>query len=325
MKAHRSLGLLGTSLALATAIAAAVAGCEAKSPESRPAPAPSASAAPDAATTAPARVVAVGDLHGDLASTREVLRLAGAIDESDAWIGGDLVLVQTGDQIDRGDDDRKILDLFERLRDQAAAAGGKVIAMLGNHEIMNAAFDFRYVTDGAFAEFADVDAPVPPIDGLAATQRGRAAAFAPGGPYARMLAKRPVIVQVGDSVFVHGGILPKHADYGIERINEEARTWLEGAQGNTADTPASLAGDDAPVWTRMYSSAPGSAECATLEDALGKLGAKRMIVGHTVQKPSIAPACNEKVWRIDVGIADYYGGKPQALEIQGDAVRVLGE
>src|SRR5688572_30209254 len=39
---------------------------------------------------APARLVAIGDVHGDLAATRAVLRLAGAIDERDRWIGGEL-------------------------------------------------------------------------------------------------------------------------------------------------------------------------------------------------------------------------------------------
>src|SRR5688572_25363601 len=83
---------------------------------------------------APARVVAIGDLHGDLATTRKVLRIAGAIDASDKWIGGALVVVQTGDQIDRGDDDRAILDLFERLAVDAKQAGGEVISLVGNHE-----------------------------------------------------------------------------------------------------------------------------------------------------------------------------------------------
>lgn len=72
---------------------------------------------------APRRLVAIGDLHGDLEATRRVLRLAGAIDERDGWIGGDLVLVQTGDQLDRGDDEPEILDLFERLAREATAAG----------------------------------------------------------------------------------------------------------------------------------------------------------------------------------------------------------
>ncbi len=75
------------------------------------------------------RIVAIGDLHGDLEVTQRVLRLAGAIDENDRWIGGDLVVVQTGDQLDRGDDERAILDLFARLRDEAEAVQRGVYAV----------------------------------------------------------------------------------------------------------------------------------------------------------------------------------------------------
>jgi len=84
------------------------------------------------------RVVAVGDLHGDLASTREALRLAGAVDDKDRWIGGKLVLVQVGDQLDRGDDEPEILALLERLAEEATRSGGALHALNGNHEIMNA-------------------------------------------------------------------------------------------------------------------------------------------------------------------------------------------
>ena len=87
---------------------------------------------------AAARIVAIGDLHGDLSSARRALRLAGAIDANDAWAGGPLVVVQTGDEIDRRDDDRAVLDEIQSLKTQATAAGGAVVALLGNHEIMNA-------------------------------------------------------------------------------------------------------------------------------------------------------------------------------------------
>ena len=104
-------------------------------------------------TTAPHRLVAIGDLHGDLAAARGALRAAGAIDDADRWIGGDLVVVQTGDVLDRGDGESKILDLLARLDGEARAAGGALIQLLGNHELMNAAGDFRYVTPGGARDF----------------------------------------------------------------------------------------------------------------------------------------------------------------------------
>ncbi|MEO7163494.1 MAG: metallophosphoesterase [Bdellovibrionia bacterium] len=65
---------------------------------------------------APGRIVAIGDLHGDFAATEGALRVAGAIDASNHWIGGNLVVVQTGDQIDRWDNDREILDFLSNLQ-----------------------------------------------------------------------------------------------------------------------------------------------------------------------------------------------------------------
>src|SRR6187551_1519251 len=95
--------------------------------------------APDPSFQLPAaeRVIAIGDLHGDVSALRAALRLAGAIDEAGKWIGKSLVVVQTGDQLDRGDDEPQILDLFQRLRTEAAAAGGAVHVLNGNHEVMN--------------------------------------------------------------------------------------------------------------------------------------------------------------------------------------------
>ena len=102
-----------------------------KEPDPAPTPKPVVEAPPRPVTLseriarpAPERLVAIGDLHGDAAHARRAFRVAGAIDDKDKWIGGKLVVVQTGDQIDRGDDDRVILDLIEDLKRQATAAGG---------------------------------------------------------------------------------------------------------------------------------------------------------------------------------------------------------
>src|SRR4051794_30279189 len=83
---------------------------------------------PDPSFQLPAaeRIIAIGDLHGDVSALRAALRLGGAIDDGGRWIGKKLVVVQTGDQLDRGDDEPQILELFARLRGEAEAAGGAV-------------------------------------------------------------------------------------------------------------------------------------------------------------------------------------------------------
>jgi hypothetical protein len=276
----------------------------------------------------PERLVAIGDLHGDLDATRRALRLAGAIDAKDAWIGGKLVVVQTGDEIDRGDDDRAILDLFERLKTEAPKTGGAVIPLLGNHEVMNAMFDFRYVTPGAYATFADVTASTgkikAAISDVEPAAKPRAAAFAPGGRYAMLLANRPAIARVGDTIFVHGGVLPKHVGIGLDEINSKTKEWLLG--GFDPQPPRALTSEDGPLWTRAYSAAPGRDDCATLEEALKALGAKRMVMGHTPQRNGINPACDGKAWRIDVGMAKFFqSDRIEVLEIKGDTPAVVAE
>lgn len=52
-------------------------------------------------------------------------------------------------------------------------------------------------------------------------------------------------------MFVHGGILPEHAAYGLERLNADCRAWMEGAPD--APMPAFLGGRRAVVWARDYS------------------------------------------------------------------------
>ena len=273
---------------------------------------------------APERLVAIGDLHGDLEHARRALRLAGAIDARDHWAGGRLIVVQTGDEIDRGDDDRAILDLVEGLRKEAAAAGGELIALLGNHEVMNASLDFRYVTPGGFEAFSLFEGgnASAPVAQLPPQSKGRASAFAPGGSYATLESSRPFVVKVGDKVFVHGGVLPKHVTYGLDRMNDELDAWLAGKRH---DPPAVLVAEDGPVWTRAYSSEDAPPDCADLATVLAELGAKRMVVGHTVQRQGVNSACDGKVWRIDVGLSRYFGGPIQVLEIRGNDVAPLRE
>lgn len=268
----------------------------------------------------PERLVAIGDLHGDVAAARAALKLAGAVDDRDAWIGGKLVVVQTGDQLDRGDDERAIVDLFDALAEQATRAGGRVLALNGNHETMNVQGDFRYVTAQGL-NFGDV-APASPHAGAAPERfRQRAEAFLPGGAYAKSLSRRPVVAVVGASAFVHGGILPEHVEYGLDRINREVMAWMAG---EAVQMPAVIAEENALVWTRAYGGPETPEVCQLVRRVLEALRVRRIVVGHTVQKTGVTSICDGSVWRIDVGLAAYYGDSPvSVLEVKGNRVGVL--
>jgi len=256
---------------------------------------------------------------------RAALRLGGAIDDAGKWVGGTLVVVQTGDQLDRGDDEPEILELFQRLATEAKAAGGAVHALNGNHEVMNVQGDFRYVTPDGFRDFlgGHPDAEhIQVTQALSAESRGRAEAFLPGGELAKRLAPQPVVIQVGDNVFVHGGVLEEHVRYGLGRINQETRDWMLGPP--TQPPPRVLSNETAPIWVRDYSDGtPLAGKCAEAARVLAALSAKRMVMGHTVQKQGINSVCGGTVWRIDVGLSRFYGAKPSVLEIRGEQTRVL--
>lgn len=232
------------------------------------------------------RVIAVGDLHGDAAKARRALRLAGVLGPDDRWCGGGSVVVQVGDILDRGDGELALLHLLERLSNEAAAAGGAVHTLHGNHETLNVAGRFRYATRGgseAFARRAAVEAlaaawkrrcgcdgggdgadmtglttpiALDEVSTRAAATPARAAALRPGGPVTtRFLAPSRVILQVGSSVFVHGGVLPSHGVHGaagMAAINDNAAAWMRGEPSHPTMPPI-LGGRDAVVWARDYS------------------------------------------------------------------------
>lgn len=269
------------------------------------------------------RIVAIGDLHGDLAAAREALRLGGLLGDDDRWAGGHAMLVQTGDILDRGSDEREILELLERLAGEARQTGGSVHLLNGNHELMNVEGDFRYVSPGGFEDFMNepgLALDTPELVALPMQERGRVAAFRPGGPWARMLSEHPVVLIVGDSLFVHGSLLPSHVRYGLERLNQEARAWLAGSSSQGRRV---LADRESPVWLRTFG-LPPSTDCKLLAETLAAAKVARMLVGHTTQQSGVTSACNGAVWRLDVGMGSSRGASPEAVAIENGQVTVLG-
>ena len=83
------------------------------------------------------RVVVLGEVQGAYESAVKTLLAVGLVDDGLRWSGGDAILIQTGDLIDDGIRVREVMDLFMRLQEEAEAAGGQVIVLLGNHEALN--------------------------------------------------------------------------------------------------------------------------------------------------------------------------------------------
>ncbi|CAD7704141.1 unnamed protein product [Ostreobium quekettii] len=168
-----------------------------------------------------------------------------------------------------------------------------------------------------------------PIEYLPAmASAARWAAIRPGGPMAkRFFARHPTVLQVGSTLFVHGGLLPDHVQYGVNKINKESQMWMLG-NSQIRNIPRVLAGKNAVVWTREYSwEEPKDCNCEKLKAVLDAVpGADRMVVGHTIQDAGINSACNGMVYRIDVGMSKGCGDHDvQVLEILEDKeIRRLG-
>jgi hypothetical protein len=114
-------------------------------------------------------------------------------------------------------------------------------------------------------------------------------------------------------------VTPYWANYGVDRINDEVSQWFAG----NIDEPRSAIGNDAGnsddivTMSRHFAVNVSEEDCEMLSESLRILGAKRMVVAHSVQE-SITPHCEEQVWAVDVGMSRFYGGNVQVLEITND-------
>lgn len=204
------------------------------------------------------RVVAVADVHGTIDGLVGILRAAELIDESNAWIGGDATLVQTGDLLDRGVDLQEVMDLLMRLQAEAPESGGKVIALLGNHEAMNLLGIRRDVNRDAYTAFVDERTEARRTEAFEVFKRywrrrsrelghdapvtGEAReqwfamhppgyfeyvdAFSPKGKYGEWLRGLPVAAVVDGTLFVHGGFGPMLEGLTVEEVNGRAAAEL---------------------------------------------------------------------------------------------------
>ncbi len=291
-------------------------------------------------------IAAFGDVHGAYRELTQLLTEQNVIDSSGTWHAGALQLVSLGDLVDRGDDGREVLELLMNMQLEAQAAGGRLHVVLGNHEIMNLTGELDYVSAGDYARFALEESepqrtqafermravgrfdPDGETDARAqfdaAFPRGyfaRMSAFAADGRYGKWLLDQTIVLQIGDTLFVHGGLPPILAQASavalsrrlIEEVGAYARAWHAAMNAGLIDpdtpmaervalatrrltekkhqalidalarTEQSVAFDvDGPAWYRGQALCHPAYEDDVLTAALARQGAVRVVVGHTV-------------------------------------------
>ena len=227
---------------------------------------------------APGRIVAVGDLHGDHDAWLAIARAARLIDAKGRWAGGNTTLVQLGDVVDRGPDSLKIIRHLMKLQKEAPKKGGRVIALVGNHEAMMMTGDFRYVHPGELSAFVTrrseqvrertyeanrvaIEATYKASNPAMTPEAIKAAwmkqtplgqleyqlAWAPNGELGKWAAANPAVVKLGDTLFVHGGISAAYAGLPVDEINRQVAAALKAQDRNLT---AIINHPQGPLWYR---------------------------------------------------------------------------
>ncbi|MEO1258910.1 MAG: ankyrin repeat domain-containing protein [Bacteroidota bacterium] len=219
----------------------------------------------------PKQLVAISDIEGNFSAFENLLKSNGVVDEQLNWRFGEGHLVLVGDFFDRGSKVTECLWLIYKLEQEAAAVGGKVHFIIGNHENMNLEGDLRYVHLKYFAN-------------AIAFKKNYMSFFSENTFLGKWLRTKNVAVQIGRLLFVHGGISPQFAIKNIRfsTLNEKARDYMGVPLDSMAnDTIAAAIFDQfyGPLWYRGYFEEELKTELVA--STLDYLGIRKVVVGHT--------------------------------------------
>lgn len=314
-------------------------------------------------------IIAMGDIHGDYDLCVKLFEIAGLIDKNQNWIGGKTHVVQVGDQIDRcrpfdgvachqdnvtmNDEasDIKILKFFTKLDKQARKVGGKVISLLGNHELLNVVGEMGYVSKYGLDEFSDYEDPQNSNLIFKSGEEARKYAFKPGNEYGKFLGcTRLGSVIIGSHLFVHAGIVNQliydlniKGKSSLYDINVLLQKWLLGLIDTNYVSKIISSSKSSMFWNRILGSLPTNINMEDerchqhISEVLKILKIGSMIIGHTPQSftfnDTINSTCDNSVWRVDNGSSkafDHFDNeliknkkksdarKPQVLKIIND-------
>ncbi|HMX41390.1 MAG TPA: metallophosphoesterase [Saprospiraceae bacterium] len=254
----------------------------------------------------PSKMLVLSDIEGNFEGFKMMLQGARAMDKDFRWTFGNGHLVLLGDFMDRGLNVTECLWLIYKLEHEAAAAGGKVHFILGNHEVLNLEGCTRYVRRKYIENTALLGEPYIRL-------------YDEHTELGRWMRTKNAMERIGDHLFCHGGFSPELStlQLGIHQINEISRDNLgipyEKLQGKK--TMAVFSQHTGVFWYRN-----GAKNLLSDEDmtkVLTAMHARRMVVGHTLQ-PDISALYQGKLICIDLYHEDNLRqGFMKALWIEG--------
>ena len=282
------------------------------------------------------RVISIGDIHGDFTIFKRLLYMCKVIDISGNWIGGSTHVIQMGDTMDgkrpgikmnktymQESGELEIILYILILDSQAKLKGGRVISILGNHELYSYYFktdNKDYIRD--YVKKADID--VFKYHGL-----DREKFLLPGKEGGKLFGRtRPMVIQIGEFLFIHGSItdamiknnLDHNGKVDVNKINKDVASWLMGK----TKIPKYLENtdEDNPIFSREYSDKKNisDSKCNKIAKQLMKFyNAKHVVMGHSSYS-TINSTCKRMLIRTDVSLSRAFGGnldskKLQAVEI----------
>jgi hypothetical protein len=250
------------------------------------------------------RIVIIGDIHGDIRRFKDILIDAKIINKNIEWTAEpkNTIVVQMGDQVDSINRDPSLeewevlpdvemiyfTDLLNKI---ALSKGGRVISLIGNHELMNIIGNFSYVSQNSLNN-----------------NYKRQELFKPSGTLSAILSQRPLVVKIGKLLFCHAGLTLEHLKI-LTKYKKDI-SYINTIWKNFIKNNAILIEDkeifeniildmDGMLWTRDLNNAE---DLITLKEQLGCI---YMFVGHTVVER--VKLINDFIWYTDTGISRSFG------------------
>lgn len=260
------------------------------------------------------KILVLGDLHGMYPKLLSYLQQNKVIDEEGHWSWGKGHLVMSGDILDRGEEVTETLWFVYHLEQEAAAAGGAVHYLLGNHELMVMEGDLRYVYPRYLKLFRQAK--------LSYEDQ-----FSKDAVFGQWMRSRNSAIRLNELLITHAGISPMVAEQGLSLpdINNRMKQYLQ--QDQKDNLTQLLASQQGPLWYRGYFM-PGMEYDTISQDEVAQVlqqyEVAHMVVAHTTVD-AVQARYDGKVYAVDLDINNEYIPLEGLLYEQGKFFRLKND